>query len=51
LFKNIYTFEGCYSYKDYNEIRNIVKNQRVLSVQLDPDFMSFGNKLYLYKIK
>ena len=35
-YKNIYTFEGYYSYKDYNKIKNIVKNQRVLSVGLDP---------------
>ena len=35
-YKNIYTFKGYYSYDEYLEIKNIVKDQRVLSVGIDP---------------
>jgi len=35
-YKNIYTFEGYYSKKNYIEIKEIVKNDRVMSVGLDP---------------
>jgi len=35
-YKNVYTFKGYYSYKDYSEIKKIVKDNRVLSIGLDP---------------
>lgn len=35
-YKNIYTFNGYYSYKDYMEIKKIVKDSRILSIGLDP---------------
>ena len=35
-YKNIYTFDGYYSYDAYKEIKKIVKNMRVLSIGLDP---------------
>jgi len=35
-YRNIYTFNGYYSYEDYEEIKKVVKNKRVLSIGLDP---------------
>jgi len=35
-YKNIYTFKGYYSKESYLEIKDIVKNDRVISVGLDP---------------
>ena len=35
-YQNFYTFKGFYSFYDYKKIKAIVKNNRVLSVGLDP---------------
>ncbi len=35
-YQNFYTFKGFYSFYDYKKIKAIVKNDRVLSVGLDP---------------
>lgn len=35
-FRNFYTFNGYYLYNDYEKVKNIVKNKRVLSLGLDP---------------
>ena len=35
-YQNIYTFKGYYFFYDYKKIKKIVKNERVLSVGLDP---------------
>lgn len=35
-YKNIYTFDGYYSYEEYKEIKRIVKNKRIISIGLDP---------------
>jgi len=35
-YRNIYTFNGYYSYDDYEEIKKVVKNKRILSIGLDP---------------
>tara|TARA_B100000029_G_scaffold207423_1_gene205199 strand:+ start:1073 stop:2680 length:1608 start_codon:yes stop_codon:yes gene_type:complete len=35
-YKNIYTFQGYYSYDDYKKIRKVVKNDKVISLGLDP---------------
>ena len=35
-YQNLYTFEGYYSHYDYKIIKDVVKNDRTLSVGLDP---------------
>jgi len=35
-YQNLYTFKGYYNYDDYNKIKNVVKNERTLSIGLDP---------------
>jgi hypothetical protein len=35
-YRNLYTFEGYYMYDDYLKIKNIVNNDRVVSVGYDP---------------
>ena len=42
-YKNIYTFNGYYSYEDYKEIKRVVKNQSVLSIGLDPMVANVNN--------
>ena len=35
-YQNLYTFDGYYNFNDYKKIKEIVKNERTLSVGLDP---------------
>ena len=35
-YRNFYTFKGYYLYDDYKKIKAIVKNKRLLSLNLDP---------------
>ncbi len=35
-YRNLYTFDGYYSYKQYQKIKEVVRTSRVLSVGLDP---------------
>ncbi len=35
-YRNLYTFNGYYLFDEYKEIKNVVKNNRVLSIGLDP---------------
>ena len=35
-YQNLYTFKGYYNFYDYKKIKEIVKNDRTLSVGLDP---------------
>ena len=35
-YRNLYTFNGYYLFNEYKEIKNVVKNNRVLSIGLDP---------------
>ena len=45
-YRNIYTFKGYYLYQDYEKIKKIVKNQRTMSVGLDP-MVSVMNGIYV----
>ena len=44
-YRNIYTFDGYYLYSDFKKIKEIVKNQRVLSVGYDP-MIAVMNNIY-----
>ena len=35
-YRNIYTFNGYYLFDDYKKLKNIVKNERTISVGIDP---------------
>lgn len=35
-YQNLYTFNGYYKYYNYDEIKRIVKNERTISIGLDP---------------
>ena len=35
-YQNLYTFEGYYNFHNYKKIKEIVKNERTISVGLDP---------------
>ncbi len=42
-YRNLYTFNGYYNFYDYPSIKKIVKNERVISVGLDPMIAPFHN--------
>ena len=42
-YRNIYTFENYYLYEDYKKIKEIVKNQRVVSIGIDPMIAIFND--------
>ena len=42
-YQNLYTFEGYYNFNDYKKIKEIVKNDRTLSVGLDPMVAAMHN--------
>ena len=42
-YRNIYTFKGYYLYNDYKDIKDIVNNDRTLSIGLDPMIAVMNN--------
>ncbi len=42
-YQNLYTFKGYFDYYDYQSVKKIVKNERIISVGLDPMVAAFHN--------